>query len=591
MINPLDVLKDEVMTLPEERFLADQSPDKTNDATTQPPEIDPSIEIEQPEQVEQPIIAHLLPDPQKPDTGIFLDDSFSSTSRFDVQLSRWDEFCGPEVTQVWHCHSKVDSVIIEPEERNEVENYIGRQTLLVESNSMTTNCSILSAQFFAIPEFDATVSSIVFCVEPEYGCFASRETLRELPRINTRFSLSVVNSYDELDRIIHINEMLQHYIGQMTMCFRSFLRTRKDPSTRPDWTVLNPVIRDFIEGFNIVHQATLTQPVTFSRSWYTTELSPEKLGGLARILTSFLQTQGRAVVIGPSLTEVNIYIRTLSLFLPFEHQITLSRQPVRIFSPQDLITSYCPHVWLQGFSCKRYDKNELKNAILELKSEFLMSPGPTTLIDLYRIPATADGKPRLPTTEQLDKFKVVVPTLFPHRYQELSRQYVEGRTKNLRLKPNANIPFTSQLPVRKVPDSAILVEEMLTVLFGLPLCMRKHYLQTSVEGFLLRSSSLLSYLKNSLGKLIEFADRTSHFRTSEEFVESAQGRIPWEVLYPQSMLQFEKRLTEELLIGSAEDLYCLLSVAERIRPNLYVSMFGNPIIDSEVAEILRYFCF
>ena len=61
-------------------------------------------------------------------------------------------------------------------------------------------------------------------------------------------------------------------------------------------------------------------------------------------------------------------------------------------------------------------------------------------------------------------------------------------------------------------------------------------------------------------------------------MESAQGRIPYEVLYPQSMLQFEKRLTDELLIQSPEDLYALLSLAERVRPNLYVALYGNPII-------------
>lgn len=417
----------------------------------------------------------------------------------------------------------------------------------------------------------------------------SLENLREIPFVNTRFSLSIVNSYDELDRIVHINESLQHFIGQLTYCFRHLLLNRENTEERPDWNLLNNAIGDFIEGFNVIYKSHLEEPIPFSRSWYAHDLDPGKVVGLSRIITSVLQTQGRAVVIGPSLVEVDIYIRTLCFFLRFEQQTTLSRQSTRIRSPSDLVRTYCPHVWLQGFSLKRYDKTELKNAILGLKSELLMAPGPTTLIDLYRIPATTLGKPRLPGNDRC--VKVVVPTLLPHRFRDRSRKYLENRTQNLRLKADGSINSNTKLPVRKCPDSAVFVQEMFSVLFDLPLCMRKNYLLMCVQSMFLRSSGVLEYMTVSLGKLIEFSDRTIHYRTSEEFVESAQGRIPYEVLYPQSMLQFEKRLTDELLIQSPEDLYALLSLAERVRPNLYVALYGNPIIGTDMAEILRYVSF
>ena len=67
--------------------------------------------------------------------------------------------------------------------------------------------------------------------------------------------------------------------------------------------------------------------------------------------------------------------------------------------------------------------------------------------------------------------------------------------------------------------------------------------------------------------------------------------IPMEALYPQIMHSFDTQLRSDLEIQDDEDLFVLLSIAEGFRPGLFSLMFGNPVLDVEVADILRYFLF
>ena len=57
------------------------------------------------------------------------------------------------------------------------------------------------------------------------------------------------------------------------------------------------------------------------------------------------------------------------------------------------------------------------------------------------------------------------------------------------------------------------------------------------------------------------------------------------------MRAFEQQLREDLDVFNSEDLFVFLSIAERFRPHLYMVMFGNPVFDKEIADILRYFLF
>ena len=131
---------------------------------------------------------------------------------------------------------------------------------------------------------------------------------------------------------------------------------------------------------------------------------------------------------------------------------------------------------------------------------------------------------------------------------------------------------------------------MATIVFGsfnIPQELKMTFIETQFRILLEKASEILLYIEHEQKDLLSFYDKTCHVMSCKEFKET----VPMEALYPQIMQKFETQLRSDLQISRQEDLYVLLSIAEGFRPNLFSLMFGNPVFDIEVADILRYFLF
>ena len=129
-----------------------------------------------------------------------------------------------------------------------------------------------------------------------------------------------------------------------------------------------------------------------------------------------------------------------------------------------------------------------------------------------------------------------------------------------------------------------------TIVFGsfnIPKELKLTFIETQFRILLEKASEILLYIEHEQRDLLSFYDETCHVMSCKEFTE----KVPMEALYPQIMQKFESQLRSDLSIERQEDLYVLLSISEGFRPNLFSLMFGNPVFDIEVADILRYFLF
>jgi len=129
-----------------------------------------------------------------------------------------------------------------------------------------------------------------------------------------------------------------------------------------------------------------------------------------------------------------------------------------------------------------------------------------------------------------------------------------------------------------------------TIVFGsfnIPQELKLTFLEVQFRILLEKASEILLYIEHEQKELLSFYDKTCHVMSCKEFKE----QVPMEALYPQIMQKFESQLRSDLQITRSEDLHVLLSISEGFRPNLFSLMFGNPVFDIEVADILRYFLF
>ena len=145
---------------------------------------------------------------------------------------------------------------------------------------------------------------------------------------------------------------------------------------------------------------------------------------------------------------------------------------------------------------------------------------------------------------------------------------------------NKNLTFVE-------PSLSPMIATIVFGSFNIPQELKMTFLETQFRILLEKASEILLYIEHEQKDLLSFYDKTCHVMSCKEFKE----QVPMEALYPQIMQKFESQLRSDLQISRQEDLYVLLSISEGFRPNLFSLMFGNPVFDIEVADILRYFLF
>merc|ERR1712228_556446 len=145
---------------------------------------------------------------------------------------------------------------------------------------------------------------------------------------------------------------------------------------------------------------------------------------------------------------------------------------------------------------------------------------------------------------------------------------------------NSNLTFVE-------PSLSPMIATIVFGSFNIPKELKLTFIETQFRILLEKASEILLYIEHEQKDLLSFYDETCHVMSCKEFTK----QVPMEALYPQIMQKFESQLRSDLNIARQEDLYVLLSISEGFRPNLFSLMFGNPVFDIEVADILRYFLF
>lgn len=513
-----------------------------------------------------------------------------------VQVNDWNSVFGPMVQQVW-CTKEMDR-------DDDVFEYIARQTLQASCTSNFKDVpTTINTEVHICPEFDVSVVSATLNVA----------------KTGARWSLSVVISHEETDRFLTTIDAIQDEMSIMGHEVQAILESHKphrldgQENEFRHWKLVASLLHQFARRFDLLFESRISRRVELESTWFFYELNEEQLTRLSMVITSHLQMRGRTVIVGPDSEVINLYIYTLCLFSD-EGQLALSRTAV-IASPDNLAKQYCRQFYIQGIFTSKNDPSAMR----KLQEAFLLAPGPTSFVNLFCLENCSEhraksGLPRQASPQSSSsKGRAqsaqcsICPGLIKqtplrskfNRHKILEKRAEKTRNRAMRnfnrSKTNSSSLLEARSDVRrhrktnwhkKMEQDSPHIREIVNDALSLPTPLVLTYISAQYRLLQHRAAELLAYIEEEKDELLAWNDKTA--QCTQKNFPSGEA-IPRSAMYPDILKQFREQVMADLKIPNHEDFCVFLSIAERYRPNLYLTLYGNPIVQHRMQKVLELF--
>ncbi|CAO3592733.1 unnamed protein product [Absidia cylindrospora] len=209
---------------------------------------------------------------------------------------------------------------------------------------------------------------------------------------------------------------------------------------------------------------------------------------LVQMITSHLQTCGSTLLIGKSLTSVNIVINTLALFLSTEEKSRSSHARKH--------HKYMPDLYLQGLLLQ-----DMEDTKTRLETVVLKSPVPTTLVDLNKMQikqtVLQPGYRRLAYQYHDTFLSRLEDDIYAYTTSGgYSKAYNEAQQRK---------PFTFQTTNAVSPMVKTLIDET----FQLPSRLREPFIRQWRRGLIKRATCLAKFIEVETSAILAKASSSS----------------------------------------------------------------------------------
>ena len=420
-----------------------------------------------------------------------------------LQLALWDNVCGPRVVHVWEGPSPLEE---------DAGSSLAQQILKDEICRELDETS-LEPKVHVLPELDSIVSSVVFAALYEGSV--------------QRFALSLVLASSALDRFLAVYQVATSRMLHLVEKLVALLK-RKPAAAIPAFTHLVP---DFGAGVVALHAAQLDDPV-----FESTLFGGPHSGGeydhtfLAACIGAHLANHGCTVVVGTDQDQVNLFIRTLALFIRPEEQARAAELGT-IPGPADV---YHPDLFLQGIVVDQDDTREGSAVIPD--ERVIRSLRPTTLFDLRSL--------RIFQTHSFNEYAVL-----RDEYMESELALLFGMDSESRWSASDGL-------FRPLKDVSAMVEDLVIDVLRLPARLRYARIKEGLRSMTRRALLLIKCVESEL---------QLNSTLSKDAV---------------------KRIRSDCGLGGKGDLDVGLGVAERFRPGTYKDVLGDPAFVEDQLKLL-----
>ncbi|KAF7721095.1 hypothetical protein EC973_005413 [Apophysomyces ossiformis] len=228
------------------------------------------------------------------------------------------------------------------------------------------------------------------------------------------------------------------------------------------WSWLAPFIR------SIMDLESVSLPIEYTRICHTIldHESRQLLDSpfIARVITSHLQTSGSTLIVGNSLTTINMMINTLALFLSPEERNRSSHARKN--------HKYMPDLYLQGILIQ-----DMEGTSSQMERVVLESVIPTTIVDMTRL--------------------IVKQTLLLPQYHQLHCQYQRWlmRRKEDEASARPDSEWKKQALMHRTDSIAPIVQNLLDETRKVPTRLREGYVRQWHRGLVKRGLALVKYVQ------------------------------------------------------------------------------------------------
>jgi len=428
--------------------------------------------------------------------------AMSSNLFSGIMIGYWDNVMGPMITKVWIGNDKVEI-------NEDIINYVSTHTLSGELCRQTETHSI-DPKFYILADLGYIFYAAIFNGHSERG--------------QTISSLSFIMSYEDLHRYLMLERFIEQQVKLLVLKY-----------TVLQYKDLNVAVKSFsfhlkkfvvsvnsLNDINKIPSKICINATIFGESDIANDTRLLDSKFLMRSLTSHLQTCGCTVVTGSKVQQINMFIRTLSLFsTPAE--CYCSSYAVERTGSKDGDIPFTREMFIQGI---------LKDPDIEVvkisSKEILLNTFPVTLIDIDKKTVEQTTPLNEHGSSRQKMIKVELELLLQGQHDMLHNEL------NL---------FTEDFG-----EISIMIHQFISELFAIPnkCSIRRNHINNFLILIRQKASSLLTYVesKSDFGK--------NSFNESQAL-----------------------QLRQDLSLTSEADFRIILAMAEKLRPQIALFLVGE----------------
>ncbi|CEJ02232.1 hypothetical protein RMCBS344292_16243 [Rhizopus microsporus] len=409
-----------------------------------------------------------------------------------ILLIQWSNVIGPKVDKVWSA---------EPVDEK-TQMMIARQVLNGEIGSCSIESKWVLLQSMICTAFlfeDPTVQSlfaIVLVVPTRY----QKNFSQYFQLLKDRVPIQLVQP------LIHLRKMQK--------------RESVAWSTVLDYFTVNWLI-PFVTSIMDLESVSLPMDCIKTSNTMLDNESKQMLDSpfFAKIITSHLQTFGSTVLIGNSLTSMNMMINTLALFLSAKERNRSSHARKH--------HHYMPDLYLQGVLAK-----DLEEMNLRIELAILDSNLPTTLVDMSRLIVK-----RTPLYKEYHRLRSNYHTAL---FAKLQHGFIQRNTKT-----QMN-DWNKRSQVFEVSNSiAPMVQSLLEEVRKIPAWLREAYIKQWKKSLIKRALAMIRFIEDEMHMSLQ------HQKPREDLVSSVMNALS---LYHMADFTIILTQAEKLKPGMADVL-------------------------------------
>lgn len=431
-------------------------------------------------------------------------------------LAYWDNIMGPMILKRWEGNGKVAV-------GDELISYVSNHTLSGEL-CRKTNSSSIDPKFYVLADAGYIFFAVIFTGAGD-----------------TVSSLSFIMAYEDLDRFLHLQEIILAKIRLITV---KYIVLQQKDAKRAVYQ-LEVFLKNMSRSISLLEEFQMPENICIcntlfgetSNTRHDYELLEPKF--LARCVTSHLQTAGCTIVVGKSESRINAVLLTLGLFLTVNE-----RKCSRMASALSQSLSSChftSELKLQGIVLSPATSFLSDNAPIS-SEDVILSSFPVTLIDV--------------------DMKIIRQSPDIHKHLSTRRDFIK-MMMSLSLQGEKPHQYpASTLLSEEISDISPIVQEMMNEMNILP--KKCSIRQSHVDNF---KSSLEIKTKGMIA-IVEMLTKRGTVR-----------------LDPSKL----KDLKQTTNLCKEADFKVLLAAAEKIVPRITSAMFGDVNREREHRVILENF--